>query len=99
MCELLRDELAFLSDKIDNLQVQRDSQERSLIALQARLATLEGEALEAVADLHFRVDLISAIVNQLALRVRSLQSQLNFFGGLPENTDPVATGIDLHSLD
>ena len=95
--EALRSELAFLSDKVDNLQVQRDLQERSLDALQDRLRTLEAEALQAAADLYFRVDALSAIVNQLTLRVRSFQSQLLFLGGLPENTD--TTEWSLHALD
>ena len=95
--EALRSELAFLSDKVDNLQVQRDSQERSLDALQDRLKTLEAEALQTAADLYFRVDALSAIVNRLTLRVRSFQSQLLFLGGLPENTD--TTEWSLHALD
>ena len=95
--EALQPELAFLSDKVDNLQVQRDSQERSLNALQDHLRTLEAEALQAVADLYFHVDALSAIVNQLTLRVRSFQSQLLFLGGLPENTD--TTEWSLRALD
>ena len=93
----LESELAFLSDKVDNLQVQRDSQERSIEALQGHLRQLETEALEAVADLYFHVDTLSAIVNQLTLHIRSLQSQLVFLGGLPEETDNAVWS--LHTLD
>ena len=93
----LQSELAFLSDKVDNLQVQRDSQERSIEALQSHLRQLGAEALQAVADLYFRVDTLSAIVNQLTLRIRSLQSQLVFLGGLPEYTDTAEWS--LHPLD
>ena len=95
--ETLASELAFLSDKVDNLEVQRDSQERFIEALHSHLRQLESESLEAVADLYFRVDTLSAIVNQLTLRVRAFQSQLAFLGGVPENTD--TSEWSLHTLD
>ena len=65
------------------------SQQRALDTLDNRLRRLEHEALEAVSDLYFRLDSISAIVNQLILRARALQLQIDFLGGLPENTDSV----------
>ena len=93
----LQSELDFLSNKIDNLEVQRDSQERFIQSVQDHFGQLESEALEATADLYFRVDTLSAIVNQLTLRLRALQRQLAFLGGLPENTD--STEWSLHTLD
>ena len=93
----LQSELDFLSDRVDNLQVQRDSQEHTIQALQSHLPQLEAESLEAITDLFFRVDTLGAVVHQLILRVRSFQNQLNFLGGLSENTDTAEWS--LHTLD
>ena len=61
-----------------------------------------GEALEAVAELHFRLDSLAAVVNRVLDRVRSLQEQLKFLTGVPDTTDSPhepQEALDFHSLD
>ena len=80
----------------------------SLEGLRARLLAFEDEALEAISQLHRRIDFLSAKLHDfwaqhchLSRRVVLLEGlpQATDTEGLPQDTDTPARPIDLHSLD
>ena len=95
--EHLEQQASWAAFHIARLEEVITSQQRAIETLESRLRRLENEAIEAVSDLYFRLDSLSAVVNQLIFRARALQLQIDFLGGLPENTDPVE--FSFYSLD
>ena len=93
----LHEQARWASFHIGRLEEIISGQQRAIETLEARLRQFEHEALDAASDLYFRLDALSAVVNQLVLRTRALQTQLAFLGGRAENTDP--SDFSLHSLD
>ena len=93
----LQQQAEWASFHIARLEAALHRQQRVVETLERRLRVLEAEALEAVSDLYFRLDNLAAVVNQLLLRTRALQLQLDFLGGLPDNTD--SASFSFYTLD
>ena len=71
----------------------------SLEGLRACLLAFEDEALEAVSQLHRRIDFLSAKIFNFWAQHCHLSRRVALLEGLPQDTDTTARPIDLHSLD
>ena len=69
----------------------------SLEGLRARLLAFEDEALEAISQLHRRIDFLSAKIFNFWAQHCHLSRRVALLEGLPQDTDTTARPIDLHS--
>ena len=72
----------------------------SLPGLKARLEVFEHETLEALTQLHRRIDYLSAKLHDFWAQHCALARRVTQVEGLPQDTDRVEPMVlDLHSLD